>query len=84
MAIIPLGIELKKKERQRTKGDYYFPGLIKHLPRSPICLFWLQYNCSEPGHTVTLHCRAVWEREYFVFCLSTVWEVEGGMEHDGF
>lgn len=72
MAIIPLGIKLKKKEGQRTKGAYYFSGLIRHLPRSPIWLFWLRCHCSEPGHIVTLHCRAVWGREYFILCISIV------------
>lgn len=50
MAIIPLGIKLKKKEGQRTKGAYYFSGLIKHFPRSPIWLFWLRRTGSH-SHT---------------------------------
>lgn len=67
MAIAHLGTELKKEDGQRTERANYLSVLVKHSPRSLIWLFWIQSHRTQPGHIVTLHCRAVWEGIFYLY-----------------
>lgn len=72
MAITCLATELKKKGRQRLKRHIIFLQLIRHSPSSLIWLFCLRPHCLEPGHIVTLHCMAVWERVFYLLYLCSL------------